>query len=63
MKFKAKCDGATVYMLNANGVNLWSFSVQAGKDDRGGRTSDAEIDCIARIACAALNKELEEATQ
>lgn len=48
-----KRDGATVYALNARGVNRWSFNVQEGFDDDDKRIGEDERLAIAIKAAAA----------
>lgn len=46
--------GATVYVLNVDGVNRWSAQVQPGFDDGDQRVSYAECQTIAQRIAAAL---------
>lgn len=45
--------GATIYVLNAQGVNRWTAHVQPGFDDSHKRISDAECEAIAESLARA----------
>lgn len=51
---KIQVDGATVYQLNKNGVNLWSCNVQPGFTTAGNRFPDTECENIA-VKMSAVN--------
>jgi hypothetical protein len=42
-------DGACVYKLSKDGVNVFSAQVSSGYDDRGGRTSTEECEAVAQL--------------
>ncbi len=46
--------GATLYVLNADGVNRWSAQVQPGRTDDDARVTDAECERIASIIEMAI---------
>lgn len=52
--YLVRVDGATAYVLNADGMNRWTAQVQPGYNDAGKRVSDAECQSIARRIAAAL---------
>lgn len=47
-------EGATLFVLNARGVNRWWASVQPGQDDDGRRIPDAECEAAARSLMKGL---------
>lgn len=55
------CDGACVYKLSKDGVNVFSAQVASGYTDSGGRTSTDECEATARLLQSA--PELLEAAQ
>lgn len=46
--------GATVYLLNADGVNRWVAQVQPGRTDDDQRVTDEECEAVAQRIAAAL---------
>lgn len=47
-------EGATLYVLNKNGTNAFSMSIQAGFDDNGERLTQKQCENIARIIDFAI---------
>lgn len=48
--------GATVYVLNEQGVNRWSALVQPGRDDAGARVTEEECAAVARALAQGVDE-------
>ena len=55
---KAQVAGSTVYVLNQNNTNRWSFQVQPGFDDKGKRLSQEDLNDKAIEIAACYNKRM-----